>query len=109
MADGNITVTVNARAAEVQQAIGQLQHALAQSGKLAQDRLEQMQADRKHALRWRDEAARLRLRVESLRGLCKTAVGLLHDAERDEDADMVAALIGDMEPQFGASNVKVTG
>jgi hypothetical protein len=44
------------------------------------------------------ETVLLRLRVESLRGLCKTAVGYLHDAGRDAEADQVHALIGDMEP-----------
>jgi len=48
--------------------IGQLRHALAQSGKLAEDRLQQMKTDRAQALRWRDQldravfAARLRER-----------------------------------------------
>lgn len=43
------------------------------------------------------EIARLVNRVERLRGLCKTAVGMLRDAECDRDADRIAALIGDME------------
>ena len=65
MADGHITVTVNARADEVQALIA--------------------------------EIGRLVHRVERLRGLCKTSVGMLRDAGRDADADCVHALIGDME------------
>ena len=45
-----------------------------------------------------DEFARMRARIESLRGLCKTAVGMLHDAGSTAEADQVQALIGDMEP-----------
>lgn len=44
-----------------------------------------------------DELTRLVDRVERLRGLCKSAVGMLHDAGRDTDADEIRALIGDME------------
>lgn len=45
-----------------------------------------------------EEIKRQRARIESLRGLCKTAVGMLRDADRDADAETIAALIGDMEP-----------
>ena len=41
---------------------------------------------------------RLRRRVEKLRGLCKTAVGMLHDCEAHDDAQRISKLIGDMEP-----------
>ena len=44
------------------------------------------------------ELERMRDRIESLRGLCKTAVGMLRDAGRDQDAETIAARIGDMEP-----------
>ena len=40
---------------------------------------------------------RMRGRIESLRGLLKTAVGMLHDSGRDADADEIHALIVDME------------
>jgi O-succinylbenzoate synthase len=43
------------------------------------------------------ETLRLRTRVEALRGLCKTAVGMLRDADRTKDAETIHALIGDME------------
>jgi hypothetical protein len=34
--------------------------------------------------------------IERLRGLCKTAVGMLHDADRTKDAETIHALIGDI-------------
>jgi hypothetical protein len=43
------------------------------------------------------EVHRLRGRVESLRGLCKTAAGWLEDASCPDQAERVLALIGDME------------
>ena len=43
------------------------------------------------------ERVRLVSRIERLRGLCKTAVGMLHDAGRDDDAEVISELIGDME------------
>lgn len=47
-----------------------------------------------------DENARLRNRIESLRGLCKSAVGYLRDAGADSDAEKIYRLIGDLEPQL---------
>lgn len=44
-----------------------------------------------------DDRKRLIDRVERLRGLCKTAVGMLRDAGRDADAELIHGLIGDME------------
>jgi len=43
------------------------------------------------------EIDRLVARVERLRGLCKTAIGMLHDADRTSDAEKIHALVGDME------------
>jgi len=54
----------------------------------------------------KDELARMRARIERLRGLCKTAVGFLRDADAVEQANEIAALIGDMEapvPDSGAN------
>lgn len=45
------------------------------------------------------ESARRRQRIEGLRGLCKTAVGMLRDADAVKDASAIARLIGDMEPK----------
>ena len=50
--------------AEAAREIERLRHALAQSGKLAEDRLRQMKADRAHALRWRDQLG-LNVKVEA--------------------------------------------
>ena len=58
--------------------------------------------------------ARLRDRVERLRGLCKSAVGALRDQDAYEIASEIEALIGDMEPPLeqllgrGADNEKGT-
>lgn len=43
------------------------------------------------------EIKRLKDRIERLRGLAKTAVGMLHDRNADDDAELIQALIGDME------------
>ena len=61
--------------------IGGLQHALDRSEKLANDRLAQMADDRAQALKWRDEAQRLR-------GIC---VGI-HDGllRGDDDKELMA-------------------
>ena len=45
--------------------IARLRHALAQSGKLAEDRLQQMKADRAQALRWRDALTELHDRIKA--------------------------------------------
>ena len=50
------------------------------------------------------ELRRMRDRIERLRGLCKTAVGYLRDADDYKQADEVAALIGDMEPPIVAES-----
>ena len=44
-----------------------------------------------------DDRKRLIDRVERLRGLAKTAVGMLRDAGRDADAEIIYGYIGDME------------
>jgi hypothetical protein len=45
-----------------------------------------------------DEIERLCHRVNSLRGLCKSASGWLFDLDDIKHADIVLDLIGDMEP-----------
>jgi hypothetical protein len=40
----------------------------------------------------------MRGRIESLRGLCKTAVGYLRDEDAEKQARKIANSIGDMEP-----------
>ena len=50
------------------------------------------------ALNHRDTGLeRMRTRIESLRGLCKSASGWLHDAGDAENAERVLELVGDME------------
>lgn len=45
-----------------------------------------------------EKLKQMRERIESLRGLCKTAVGYLRDKNAEKQACVIANLIGDMEP-----------
>ena len=69
--------------------IGQLRHALAQSGKLAGDRLQQMKADRAQALRWRDQ-------LDSALTVCRCAGRVIDSSAyqgiSDEDCDLEVAV-----------------
>jgi len=46
----------------------------------------------------KNRLTQMRDRIESLRGLCKTAVGYLRDENAEKQATEIANLIGDMEP-----------
>jgi len=52
-----------------------------------------------------EKLKKMRDRIESLRGLCKTAVGYLRDANAFHQADEIASLIGDMEPPLNKDMV----
>lgn len=69
--------------------IGQLRHALAQSGKLAEDRLQQMKADRAQALRWRDQ-------LDRAQTVCRCAARVIdsraYQGVSDEDSDLEVAV-----------------
>lgn len=47
-----------------------------------------------------EKMKQMRDRIESLRGLCKTAVGYLRDENAEKQAAVIANLIGDMEPSL---------
>lgn len=49
----------------------------------------------------------MRGRIESLRGLCKTAVGYLRDENAEKQARKIANSIGDMEPPLGEEHMKL--
>jgi hypothetical protein len=69
--------------------IGQLRHALAQSGKLAEDRLQQMKTDRAQALRWRDK-------LDRALTVCRCAARVIDSSAyqgiSDEDCDLEVAV-----------------
>jgi hypothetical protein len=68
--------------------IGQLRHALEQSGKLAEDRLLQMYADREQALAWRHRVEKAPVAIMDTRD----ALGLC--APTEEDFPALRALQG---------------
>ena len=69
--------------------IARLRHALAQSGKLAEDRLQQMKADRAQALRWRDQ-------LDRALTVCRCAGRVIDSSAyqgiSDEDCDLEVAV-----------------
>ena len=69
--------------------LGQLRHALAQSGKLSEDRLQQMKADRAQALRWRDQ-------LDRALAVCRCAGRVIDSSAyqgiSDEDCDLEVAV-----------------
>ena len=80
--------------------------ALQAAVKLAVSRAETAERERDEA---RADAERLGDRVESLRGLCKSAVGALRDADAPNVATEIAELIGDMEHKSAAREVREEG
>ena len=68
------------------------------------EKLEELSRDRAdwakkyQELRDSEKLKKMRDRIESLRGLCKTAVGYLRDENAEKQAAEIAILIGDMEP-----------
>ena len=50
-----------------------------------------------------NERKRLRDRVERLRELCSSAVGMLRDTGESDWSDILAAKIGDMEPTIDSA------
>jgi hypothetical protein len=70
-------------------ALGKLRHALAQSGKLAEDRLQQMMADRPQVLRLRDQ-------LDRALTVCRCAARVIDSSAyqgiSDEDCDLEVAV-----------------
>ena len=70
---------------EMRHEIGQLRHALARSGKLAEDRLQQMQADRAGFLKQRDQ-------LDKALTVCRCAARVVdssaYQGVSDEDCDL---------------------
>lgn len=69
--------------------IARLRHALAQSGKLAEDRLQQMKGDRAQALRWRDQ---LDLALTVCRCAARVIDSSAYQGVSDEDCDLENAV-----------------
>ena len=68
-----------------------------------------LEASESEARAWRDEAHRLRTRVECLRGALKSAAGRAYEVAEFQLGDDCMNWAGDMEPPLTGSNVDVTG
>lgn len=93
-----------ATALAVNAEIGQLQHALAQSAKLADDRLQQMKADRAQALRWRRQ---LDLALTVCRCAARVIDSSAYQGISDEDCDLEVAVRNwrALGPNFGGNRL----